>query len=303
MNPRDPQIIGTDPWLDSPAGHYLLQWEQAQLDEAVADVFGFHAAQLGWGALDALRANRMPHRWLVCDGRSASQWRARHEAHNVGPATAGPGAGPSSIWPQALGAPPLDDRVHAPVLLSDYDALPFPSQSLDLVVLPHTLELSRDAHETLREVERVLMPEGRLVVLGFNPTSLWGLRQRFGGLGPRLGQEGRFLPREAGFIGYWRLRDWMKLLGFHIELGRFGCYRPALVSPLWMERLRWMDRTGERWWPVLGAVYCLVAVKRVQGMRLLGPAWKRARAPARAPAVVAQREAGVQRAVRETEAA
>jgi hypothetical protein len=47
-------------WLGSPAGSHLLQWEQAQLDNMVADVFGYHALQLGMPELDALRNNRMP---------------------------------------------------------------------------------------------------------------------------------------------------------------------------------------------------------------------------------------------------
>ncbi|WP_223717365.1 class I SAM-dependent methyltransferase, partial [Escherichia fergusonii] len=65
-------------------------------------------------------------------------------------------------------------------LRCDFHALPFPANSLDLVVLPHALELASDPHETLREVERVLVPEGRVVILGFNPASLWGLWQRAG---------------------------------------------------------------------------------------------------------------------------
>jgi SAM-dependent methyltransferase len=69
----------------------------------------------------------------------------------------------------------------------DFDALPFPNQSLDLVLLPHTLELARDPHDTLREVERVLVPEGRVVIVGFNPASLWGLRQQRAHLDRRLG--------------------------------------------------------------------------------------------------------------------
>ena len=65
-------------------------------------------------------------------------------------------------------------------LYCDFDALPFPQHSVDLVVLPHSLELARDPHQTLREVERVLVPEGRVVIAGFNPASLWGMRQRAG---------------------------------------------------------------------------------------------------------------------------
>ena len=60
-------IIQLPQWLKSPAGQYLLAWEQGHLDRAVADLFGFHALQLGSPQLDALRANRMPHRWLAVE--------------------------------------------------------------------------------------------------------------------------------------------------------------------------------------------------------------------------------------------
>ena len=60
-------IIGLSDWLKTPAGRYVLQWEQSHLDGAVADLFGFHALQLGLPELDALRANRMPHRWVASE--------------------------------------------------------------------------------------------------------------------------------------------------------------------------------------------------------------------------------------------
>jgi SAM-dependent methyltransferase len=121
----------------------------------------------------------------------------------------------------------------------------FPESSLDLVVLPHTLELSRDPHATLREVSRVLVPEGRVVISGLNPTSLWGLRQRRGHLYQRWGYDNLFLPKTGEFIGYWRLRDWLRLLDFEVESGRFGCYRPALTSQAWLDRFEWMDAAGD----------------------------------------------------------
>src|SRR6478609_4489290 len=106
-------IISLTEWLGTPPGRYLLAWEQAQLDRSVADLFGFHALQLGLPELDALRGNRMPHRWVATD-------------HAVMP-------------------PPNDAELPAPprtaiALLCDFDALPFDSNSLDLVVLPHALE-------------------------------------------------------------------------------------------------------------------------------------------------------------------
>jgi len=134
-------------------------------------------------------------------------------------------------------------------------------------------------------VERVLVPEGRVVICGLNPASLWGMRQRRAHLYRKLGFGELFLPEGGEFIGYWRIRDWLRLLSFEVESGRFGVYRPAVRSEAWLERCRWMDTAGERWWPIFGAVYFLVAVKRVRGMRLLGAEWRRA-AAARATAPV-----------------
>lgn len=239
-------------WLKTPPGRYLLAWEQAQLDRAVADVFGFHAVQLGLPELEGLRANRMPHRWIALD--------AQGEVVEADPAAEVPSDKPGPA------------RV-AVVLRCDFDALPFDTQSLDLVVMPHTLELSRDPHLALGEVDRVLMPEGRVVIIGFNPTSLWGLRQRLGRLLRYIGIRRHaplFLPSAGEFLGYWRLRDWLRLLSFEVQGGRFGCYRPPLKTDAWLSRYEWTERIGERWWPVLGSVYSLVAVKRVRGMRLVG---------------------------------
>jgi hypothetical protein len=142
----------------------------------------------------------------------------------------------------------------------------------------------------LREVERVLVPEGRVAISGLNPASLWGLRQRRGQYYQRLGYDDLFLPRSSEFIGHWRLRDWLRLLNFEVESARFGCYRPALKSQKWLDRFDWMDSAGERWWPIFGAVYFLLAVKRVRGVRLLEPGWRARKTPAAAPAAVAHKE-------------
>jgi SAM-dependent methyltransferase len=256
-------IIPLRSWLQTPPGEVLLAWEQQRMDEAVADVFGYHALQLGLPELDALAANRMPHRWLA--------------------------RGDSGLVPASE---PRDTEPRTGALNCEFDALPFPNNSLDLVVLPHTLELARDPHETLREVERVLVPEGRVVITGLNPVSLWGLRQRAGHLKRGLGlarQQPLFLPAPGEFIGYWRLRDWLRLLSFEVEAGQFGCWRPPLKSAVWLDRFGWMEELGDRWWPVLGAVYQVVAVKRVRGMRLVGLLKNVRRRGAAAPAVVANR--------------
>ena len=266
------EIIGLTDWLNTPPGAYLLAWERTHFDLAVSDIFGYHALQLGFPQLDALQANRMPHKWLAlsslenqtlhCPSRSISEHRK--------------------------GLDPVSSP-HA-ALYTDSAALPFPESSLDLVALPHTLELGSDPHSALREVARVLVPEGRVVISGFNPASLWGMRQRRDHLYQRFGHKGLFLPDAGEYIGYWRLRDWLRLLDFEVESAQFGCYRPALNSQKWLDRFEWMDHAGKRWWPIFGAVYFLVAVKHVRGMRLLEPAWKSRRSPVAAPAIVASKE-------------
>jgi SAM-dependent methyltransferase len=221
-------------WLASPPGRYVLDWEQAQFDATLADVFGFHAVQCGLPELDTLRENRIQHRFRCFQ--------------------------------------PDDQPAVADLWFDDCEALPFATQSLDLVVLPHVLEFAEDPHQVLREVDRVLRPEGRVVITGFNPVSLWGGRHLSG---RAIGHP--WLPCDGQPIGLPRLRDWLKLLGFEQERGRFGCYRPPCRSERWLERTAFMESAGDRWWPICGAVYLIAAVKRVRGLRLVGPALRRRR--------------------------
>lgn len=254
-------------WLKTPPGQYLLAWEQSQFDQAVSNIFGYHALQLGFAELDALRANRIAHKWLVTT------------PSNGFPAST-TGASESSS---------VQNSQSVVAMAADAVALPFAANSLDLLVLPHTLELSQDPHAALREAERVLVPEGRVVITGLNPTSLWAMRQRRAHFYQRFGGSALYLPEAGEFIGYWRLRDWLRLLNFEVESGSFGCYRPAFETDKWLSRFEWMDKAGGRWWPIFGAVYFLAAVKRVRGMRLLEPAWKTRKAVANAPVAVANK--------------
>jgi SAM-dependent methyltransferase len=264
---RSAAIIELGGWLKTPPGQVLLAWEQERIDKAVFDIFGYHALQMGLPSLDGLRANRMPHRWLASESLVAPE-------------------------PQEI-APPRDLEISTqplkvPVALHCApEALPFASSSIDLIVMPHTLEMAADPHRALAEATRVLVPDGRLVIVGFNPVSLWALRQRLGRTGHSLGMgdEALFLPSAGEFIGYWRLRDWLRLLSYDIEVGQFGCYRPPWSSQKWLQRFEWMERTGERWWPVLGAVYFLVAVRRVRGMHLIGRVRKERVMTSASPAV------------------
>ena len=65
------------------------------------------------------------------------------------------------------------------------------------------------------------------------------------------------------------------MLNMEVDRGHFGCYVPPLNNQTWLQRCHFMEAAGARWWPVFGAAYIVQAVKRVKGMHLIGPAWKK----------------------------
>jgi len=177
-------------------------------------VFGFNAVQFGLLDHDLLRTNRMPFKFR-CDE---------------------PGAGGACD------------------VLTDLRHLPFAANSVDLVVLPHVLEFSADPHQVLREVERVLVPEGHVLVSGFNPYSMWGVRRGVRrGLHRVAGRREPAFPWVGGYLSMRRIKDWLKLLGFEPHAGWFGCYAPPVTTERWLRRWRFLESAGSRWWPFLGA--------------------------------------------------
>jgi SAM-dependent methyltransferase len=206
--------------------------------------------QLGWPALQGLRCNRMPRRWLA-----AQEADLTCESPSC------------QVPPQAR-------------LVCHPEALPFAEASLDLLVLPHTLERCQSPHAALREVARVLVPEGRVLIFGLNRWSLWGAQH---------GLERPAQLNAARALSYWRLRDWLQLLALEVVAVDFGCHAPALDTALWQRRWGWLDSVGQRVWPVLGGAYCVLAVKKVQGVHLLGSTWRRQAVPAAAVAASAHK--------------
>jgi SAM-dependent methyltransferase len=246
--------------LGLPAAERLLAWEQAQADDLLSDVFGYHALQVGWSPLSSLRNNRMPHRWLA-------EPEFEFESKRI-----------------------ECDEVQRclPDVSFDSRAWPWPADSLDLVVLPHALERAADPHACLREVERVLIPEGQVLITGLNPLSLWGWQYERA--------QGHHPKRLAHLIGYRRLRDWLRLLGFEVQVSRFSGWTPALNSERWMRRLQGLDACGQRWWPSLGGAYLILATKRVPGGRLLdGRRWRAVRSPASAAVPLARSDSPIGR--------
>jgi SAM-dependent methyltransferase len=145
------------------------------------------------------------------------------------------------------------------------EQLPLQSDCLDAVVLRHTLDFSVDPQQVLREVERVLIPEGRVLIVGFNPLSLWGLWRLV------LRWRGR-VPWCGHFFPYRRVADWLGLLGFDIEYTDVTAFEPPLPDR-WLRYMGRLDRVGRKVWPMLAGVYVIRAVKRVSTVTPIRPRW------------------------------
>jgi len=153
------------------------------------------------------------------------------------------------------------------------EQLPIAGDSVDAVILPHTLDFADDPHQVLREAERILIPEGRLLITGFNPWSLWGLWRL---LRRPFSRGSRALPWCGHFLSYPRLQDWLTLMGFDIERTDVRVFRPPLRREVALKRLAFLEPLGGRYWPMLAGVYVVQAVKRVSTLRPVGPVWQRA---------------------------
>jgi len=222
-----------DVWYGSTLGWELAGQEARCLERMLGDTFGYYLLQVGGGTAlsEAIQVSRVRRRILLL-----------------------PTAAPYSLGLQLVAAP---------------ERLPIAADSVDLVVLPHTLEFADDARQVLREAERVLIPEGRLVVLGFNALSLWGLWRPV-----RRGQGG--VPWCGRFLTSFRVCDWLSLLGFDIELRETMMFRPPWRRAL-LRQFSFLDTLGRRFWPVLGGVYAMRAVKRVSTLTPLWTSWNRRR--------------------------
>lgn len=148
----------------------------------------------------------------------------------------------------------------APVVPADVialpEAVPLATDSVDVVILPHTLEIDPRPHQVLREVERILIPEGHVVIVGFNPWSLFGVwRWR-----PSLRKQ---MPWAGHFFSVARMRDWLSLLDFEVTQTEFFSYRPPLRNGALWRKLRFFEQLGMRFFNQNGGMYIIVARKRI----------------------------------------
>jgi SAM-dependent methyltransferase len=148
----------------------------------------------------------------------------------------------------------------------DSEYLPFAAATIDLICLPHVLEFSQNPHQTLREVERILVPEGYIILTGFNPLSTWGLRHWL--------SRGRRYPWCGKLFSMRRIKDWLALLGLEYVTGGTQAFIIPINEEKWIGRQRCIESIAINCCPPLGGIYYIVAKKRVVNMTLLKPSWK-----------------------------
>lgn len=139
-------------------------------------------------------------------------------------------------------------------LNSDIHQLPFQSDSTDLVVLQHSLDFERDPFQVLREATRVVLPNGNMLIIGFNPWSLWGLWRAI------LFRSDK-APWNTRFISPYRLSEWLDILGFDVVGCESACYIPSVKNK--SRIFSWLEYIGNVWLTQRGGFYLLMAKKRV----------------------------------------
>ena len=218
-------------WFSRTPGEEIASQQIAQLDRVLPNLFGYHIVQVGRLAdWDLLSKSRILNRNIVeIDG--------------------------------------VEHGHHYPVVRGSATALPVESDSVDVVVLPHILEFEAQPHEALRESARVIVPEGHLIICGFNPWSLLGCWRYL-----KLGQNE--LPWRGRFLALTRLRDWLALLGFDVVSQDACFFKPPFSNERLLRRLDFLERIGSRMPAYFSGAYVLLARKRVTTVTPIRTRWR-----------------------------
>jgi SAM-dependent methyltransferase len=204
-------------WYQRPLGRLLADIELDALAEQLPQLFGYHLVVVDppWESC-SLADSRIPHHVVQRTGTAAGMETG---------------------------------------VIGHTDQWPVMTDTVDAIILPHTLEITGDPHQVLREADRSLIPDGHLVIIGFNPRSLWGLRRWFS-------RRSAGMPWQSRFLSVSRLRDWLSLLGFDTLQCRYLFHRPPFKNQRMQERLQFLEPGSAQGRMLLAGAYILVAQKR-----------------------------------------
>lgn len=221
-------------WFTTEQGVSLSGYEHDYVDTVLPDLFGYHIVQIGTlSPKHYLQSSRIGNK-VVC---------------------------------QLVGED--DNAVNADLIGTEED-LPFLADSVDVAVIPHVLEFAGKPHKFLREIERILIGDGHVLILGFNPWSLWGVW--------RLLLAWRDKPPWNGhFYSLSRLKDWLYLLDFEVVHTEKFIFRPPMGNNRFMRRIIFLEKLGKYCWPYFGSVYMILAKKRVVPLTPIKMRWQKKR--------------------------
>jgi len=218
-------------WFASALGQAVYEEEIVQLEDILPDLFGYHILQYGYSAeSNFLGTSRIATKTVLFldDVETNKDIRAIH---------------------------------------TRAEELPIAVDSIDVIVLPHILEYSKDAHKLLREMERVLIGDGHVVIIGINPISLWGIWHLFRCWWGEM-------PWSGKLISIPRLKDWLSLLDFEVEKTKCFFFSPPFNNRALLKKLMPLERLGRICWPIFGGLYVVVAKKRTIPLNPIKMQWR-----------------------------
>lgn len=223
---KQQRLLSISEWYQTPLGEILFSELKFCLDPVLATTFGYYSIQIGC----APQSEPLLEPCRV-------KYHFNLEANSND----------------------LDVKAH-PALL------PIATDSVDLVVLMHHLSNTKEPHAILREAFRVLIPEGKLIIIDFNPISFWGLRHFFQSWLEHIPWSGHFYTAR-------RMTDWMKLLGFdkqkHMQVG----YMPPIHHAGLIRKLLWLEKGMKSWLPFSSALNVLIYNKNISPLTPVRHRW------------------------------
>ncbi len=225
-------------WYSTVSGRVILAQEKVLVEQAIQNLFGYFLVQLGVPSDERLvESSRIKYKLLLDPFLNGVSMDAFSDSH-------------------------------CHLIRADLDYLPIGKEKADVVFLPHTLEAAADPYYLLRQVDSMLVPEGRVVITGFNPYGCFIMRHLW------FKKDKAFV--QAKLESPKHIRAWLQVLGYDVQLQKYSsvtCFVQRPSEGVFISIVEWFEKRLSSLGLQFGNVYCLVAKKRVDSPTLVGSKW------------------------------
>lgn len=239
-----------DEWFQGSVGQRLLKAEKAKLDRIMPEMYGYHLMQLSAvgntvsNTIELSRQSPVTHHFSLGVRKVSVKGEEQQAA-----------------------------------AFAEFEQLPIDSECIDVALLHHALEYSTKPHQLLREAARTVIPNGYIIVVGFNTWSFSTSKRQIGRLFSQNAQRRFHNLRRS------RVLDWLQLLDFEPALLEYGDHG----WPIKQEYGRKIEACINHLFPIWGSFYVVVARKCITPMTVIKPEWKKTtRLPSWAKGSIAQ---------------